>query len=217
MDIAKGFDHWYYKVTWNRKGKSSSNVCMILQMKESSLDIIVKKIEFFAGKWDTKIPYICKMAHEGVPIDDFRFIVSIYHHVMHIEFHLDWKQPSQISISFLPGLESKFWAVKCMFLKKRANQLGKGSKYWFMSSLFRVFITWSKISLWSCDCHIFWIQKIGIRRGRIHIIRTPCEESVFDITNDYFIAVSSSENLECKWSIFILPCIFTSQKSDHRR
>ena len=66
---------------------------------------------------------------------------------MHVDFHLGWKEPSQISISFLSGLDNKPWDVRWMFLKKGTDQLGKRRKYWFLSSLFRVFMTWSSLFL----------------------------------------------------------------------
>ena len=96
---SKGLPNWYYEVIGSKKREISYYIWMIIGVTKGFFDVIVKKIEIFLRKRNTKIQYICYMTKKGVAIYYCGITLSIEHHVDTYVIPLRYK--SAISDKFI--------------------------------------------------------------------------------------------------------------------
>ena len=72
---------WYQEIIDNNKGDTSSYICLVFGVIKGFFDIIIKEMELFVRKGNTKIPYLIDAAKKGVAIYHLRLILAMKHHI----------------------------------------------------------------------------------------------------------------------------------------
>ena len=78
---SKSLIKWYQKIIDNNKGDISSYICLIFGVMKGFFDIIVKEMELFVRKGNTKITYLIDVMKKGGAIYHLRLILTMKHHI----------------------------------------------------------------------------------------------------------------------------------------
>ena len=87
----------------------------------------------------------------------FFSIFGMWWIIRYLDFHIWWKDPSHINLSFFPGFLSKPWEVKCNFFINLLSNLEK-ENILISIFLFKFFFTWT--SFFSIIPWLLYLKKV---------------------------------------------------------